>query len=203
MAVSSYQSRDADIDIGRLFAAVWRDKWIILIGALVITALVAVALMLATPQYRSDARVLIDAGESVFTRPERDPLADQTRLDQEAVASQVEIIASTDLLMQVADQLDLASRTEFNDAASMSAFRRGLVALGLAADPSAVAQDKRVLDEMRERLRVYPVENSRVIVIEFRSSDPELAARVPNALAEAYVALESRAQLQNTGAAAD
>jgi len=203
MAVSSYQSRDADIDIGRLFAAVWRDKWIILIGALVITALVAVALMFATPQYRSDARVLIDSGESVFTRPERDPLADQTRLDPEAVASQVEIITSTDLLLQVADELDLASRTEFNDRASMSAFGRGLAALGLASDPSAVAQEKRVLDAMRERLSVYPIENSRVIVIGFRSSDPDLAARVPNALAEAYVALESRAQLQNTGAAAD
>lgn len=203
MAVSSYQSRDADIDIGRLFAAVWRDRWTILIGALVITALVAVALMVATPQYRSDARVLIDAGESVFTRPERDPLADQIRLDQEAVASQVEIITSTDLLMQVADELDLASRSEFNDAAFMSAFGRGLAALGLASDPSAVAQEKRVLDAMRERLTVFPVENSRVIVIGFRSSDPELAARVPNALAEAYVALESRAQLQNTGAAAD
>lgn len=203
MAVSSYQSRDADIDIGRLSAAVWRDKWIILIGSLVITALVAVALMLATPQYRSDARVLIDAGESVFTRPERDPLADQTRLDQEAVASQVEIITSTDLLMQVAGELDLASRSEFNDAASMSAFGRGLAALGLAADPSDLAGEKRVLDAMRERLTVFPVENSRVIVIGFRSSDPELAARVPNALARAYVALESRAQLQNTGAAAD
>lgn len=203
MAISSYQSRDADIDIGRLFAAVWRDKWIIGIGALVITALVAVALMWTTPQYRSDARVLIDAGESVFTRPERDPLADQTRFDQEAVASQVEIITSTDLLMQVADQLDLAALPEFNDAASMSAFGRGLAALGLAGDPSAVAREKRVLEAMRERLTVFPVENSRVIVIGFRSSDPELAARVPNALAEAYVALESRAQLQNTGAAAD
>lgn len=203
MAVSSYQSRDADIDIGRLFGAIWRDKWIIAIGALAITAAVTLLLMLATPQYRADARVLIDAGESVFTRPERDPLADQSRLDQEAVASQVQIITSTDLLLQVAEQLDLASRGEFNAHANVSAVRRGLIVLGLAADPTDQSREQQVLSAMRERLAVYPVENSRVIVIEFRSSDPELAARVPNTLAEAYVALESRAQLQNTGAAAD
>lgn len=202
MAATSYQSRDADIDVGRLFAALWRDRWIILIGALAATGIVTFLLMLATPQYRSDARVLIDAGESVFTRPERDPLADQTRLDQEAVASQVEIITSTDLLLRVAGELDLASRGEFNADANLTTFRRGLIMLGLAADPSAASEEKQVLDAMRGRLTVFPVNNSRVIVIEFRSSDRELAARVPNALAAAYVALESQAQLLNTGAAA-
>jgi len=203
MAVSSYQSQDADLDVGRLFSALWRDKWIIVIGALAITAIVTLLLLMATPQYRGDARVLIDAGESVFTRPDRDPLADQTRLDQEAIASQVQIITSTDLLLQVADQLDLASREEFNADANLSAFRRGLILIGLATDPTERSQDQQVLTAIRERLSVYPVENSRVIVIGFRSSDAELAARVPNTLAEAYVALESRAQLQNTGAAAD
>ena len=202
MAATSYQSRDADIDAGRLFAALWRDRWIILIGAVAATGLVTLLLMLATPQYRSDARVLIDAGESVFTRPERDPLVDRIRLDQEAVASQVEIITSTDLLLRVARDLDLASRGEFNADANLTAFRRGLIVLGLASDPSGASEEKQVLDAMRGRLTVFPVDNSRVIVIEFRSSDRELAARVPNALAAAYVALESQAQLLNTGAAA-
>ncbi|WP_306118580.1 MULTISPECIES: Wzz/FepE/Etk N-terminal domain-containing protein [unclassified Roseitalea] len=199
MSATSYQSRDADIDIGWLFAALWRDKWFVLGGALGLAALVFFGLSLLTPQYRTDARVLIDAGESVFTRPEGDTTGDRTRLDQEAVASQVQIITSSDLLLQVADELDLSSLSEFNEGADGGLF--GLFGFG-SATPGVLA-DKRVLAVLRERLTVYPVDNSRVIVIEFRSADPELAARVPNALARAYVALESRAQLQGTQAAAD
>lgn len=203
MAQSSFQSRDADIDVGRLFGAIWRDKFTIALGALALTALVVLALMLATPQYRSDARVLIDASESVFTRPEGDDRGNQIQFDPEAVASQVEVITSTDLLMQVADDLGLAALEEFNPAASMSAFGRGLAMLGVISSPSEGTQDERVLNVMRDKLTVFPVENSRVIVIRFASEDAALAARVPNALAEAYVALESRAELINTGAAAE
>ncbi len=202
MASSSYQSRDADIDMGRLFGALWRDKWLIVIGALILTGLVAAGLSFLTPQYRSDARVLIETGESVFTRPEQEVGTDQVRLDQQAVASQVQIITSSDLLMQVAGDLDLASRTEFNDHADAGAIRRTLALFGLGSDPALAPTEKRVLEAMRERLDVYAIDQSRVIVIEFRSSDPELAARVPNALAQAYVALESRAQLEGTQAAA-
>lgn len=203
MADSSYQSRDADIDIGRLFGAIWRDRFVIGLGALALAALVAIALLFATPQYRSDARVLIDASESVFTRPEGEEGNSQVQFDPEAVASQVEVITSTDLLLQVAGDLELASVEEFNDAASPSFLRRGLIALGLASRPSEATVNERVLGAMRDKLTVFPVENSRVIVIRFESADRTLAARVPNALAEAYVALESRAELINTSAAAN
>ena len=202
MADSAYQPRDADIDIGRLFGAIWRDKVSIILGALVITALVGLALSQLTPVYRSDARVLIDGGESVFTRPQQNAGVEQALLDQEAIESQVQIITSSDLLLQVAEELKLGALPEFDETLDMSALKRGLVTLGLSADPAEVPAEKRVLRSMREKLQVFPVEGSRVIVIEFASEDPEIAARVPNALAAAYTRLESSAQLADTGEAA-
>src|SRR5690606_23969213 len=51
------------------------------------------------------------------------------------------------------------------------------------------------LNKFREKLDVYRVENSRVIVIEFSSEDPKLAADVPNAIAEVYLKAQRDAKL--------
>ena len=204
MSEGEYSTRDADIDLGRLFGALWRDKLRIALGAFLLAVAAYALLSLATPKYQSDARVLIEASESVFTRPDRSQgeSGEASVLDQEGVASQVEILTSSDLLLKVAADLELSTNEEFNDTLSMSSLKAGLVALGLVDDPSGVAADKRVLDNVRDRLEVFAVPDSRVIVIEFRSSDKEMAARFPNALAETYLTLESRAELENTGAAA-
>ena len=62
-----------------------------------------------------------------------------------------------------------------------------------AALPSAAASlpvEERVLSAYFERLSAYSVDKSRVIAIEFQSADPELAARIANAIAENYLALQ-------------
>ncbi len=199
------QSSDADIDIGQLFAAIWRDKLRILTGALIVTVLTLVALSLVSPKYTAETKLLIDANESVFTRPsnENQQVDRSTQVDLESVASQVEVINSSDLLLSVAEQLGLEGREEFNSASNPSALKMGMIALGLVSDPSSLPADQRILDAIRERLTVYAVAESRVIVIEFESADRELAAQFPNELAKAYSAIESRAQLQNTGEAAE
>ena len=91
------QSSDADIDIGQLFAAIWRDKLRILTGALIVTVLTFVALSLVSPKYTAETKLLIDANESVFTRPsnENQQVDRSNQVDLESVASQVEVITST------------------------------------------------------------------------------------------------------------
>lgn len=195
---------DADIDVARLFGAIWRRKFFILVGAAIITAVVFFLLQMISPKYKSDARVLIETNESVFTRPtQQENTPQEPQVDVESVASQVQIITSSNLLMAVANQLNLAASPEFNDTLSTSALKRGLIALGLAEDPSVETIEKQVLQNLRKRLDVYAVDDSRVLVIAFESTDEELAAKLPNALAEAYVALESQEQLATTGRAAE
>ncbi|WP_193175406.1 GumC family protein [Oricola nitratireducens] len=204
MSRTEYGAQDADIDIGRLFGAVWRDRLRILGGAVFLTGLVFVILSFMTPEYSSDARILIESSESVFTRPQGDQgqSPDASLLDREGVASQVEILTSSDLLMQVARELKLDQNSEFDETLSMSSLKAGLVALGLIEDPSLVSSEKRILDNIRKRLNVYAIDNSRVIAIGFKSRDKELAAKFPDALAKAYLALESKSQLETTGKAA-
>jgi uncharacterized protein involved in exopolysaccharide biosynthesis len=59
--------------------------------------------------------------------------------------------------------------------------------VGIGRDPYSMTPEERVLDAYYERLTAYAVDKSRVIVIEFQSRDPELAAKVANSIAEGYL----------------
>ena len=192
---------DVDVDLGRLFSSLavgWRR---IVAVAFVVTGLALMLAWMATPLYRAETRLLIETRESVFTRPENNADADRPILDEEGVTSQVEVIGSTDILKQVAKQLNLAGLKEFDEAVDMSIVDRLMIIAGFKSDPSEIPAEERVLKAVREKLSVYRVEKSRVIVIEFSSEDPKLAAEVPNAIADAYIAVSRDAkQLSNADA---
>lgn len=192
---------DVDVDLGRLFSSLvvnWRR---IVAVAFVVTGLALMFAWTATPLYRAETRLLIETRESVFTRPEAGADADRPILDEEGVTSQVEVIGSTDILKQVASKLKLADLKEFDEAVDMSVLDRLMVIAGFKNDPSEIPAEERVLKAVREKLSVYRVEKSRVIVIEFASEDPKLAAEVPNAIADAYIAVSRDAkQLSNSDA---
>jgi uncharacterized protein involved in exopolysaccharide biosynthesis/Mrp family chromosome partitioning ATPase len=104
-------------------------------------------------------------------------------------------------LSKVATDLKLAQLPEFDDAAEMSFLGRFLTIVGLKNDPGEIPAEERVLKTMREKLNVYRVEKSRVIVIEFSSQDPKLAADIPNAIADTYIAVQGGAKLESNSAA--
>ncbi|RUM98074.1 chain-length determining protein [Pseudaminobacter arsenicus] len=202
MSVTQSTASDIDIDLGKLFSSLARNWLRILVVALAIAGLVFVMAWMATPHYKAETRLLIETRESVFTRP--DATGDnQPILDEEGVTSQVEVISSTDILKRVARQLNLSKLPEFDSAANLSLPARLLVIAGLKSDPTEVPPDERVLKAFREKLTVYRVERSRVIVIEFSSEDPKLAAAVPNAIADAYLAVSRDAKLASNSDATE
>lgn len=194
---------DIDVDLGTLFSSIVKNWVRILVTALVVTALALAVAWLIPPKYKAETRILIETRESIYTRPDGATDGDRPILDQEGVASQVELITSADLLKQVAAKLDLASRSEFDGSANMSAVGRLLVLVGLKSDPGEIPAEERVLKAFREKLTVHQVEDSRVIVVEFSSRDRQLAAEVPRAIAEAYVTLQRDAKLQSNSDATE
>lgn len=200
--MSGVQSAAADIDVDfrQLFASLARNWWRILGVALVVTGLALAFAWTTAPKYKSATRLLIETRESVFTRPDSAE-GDRPILDEEGVTSQVEVISSTDILKQVAAKLDLAKLPEFDDAADVSFLDRLLIVAGLKNDPGEIPAEERVLQTMREKLTVYRVEKSRVIVIEFSSQDPKLAADIPNAIADTYIAVQGGAKQESNSAA--
>lgn len=200
MPTMNSTASDVDVDLGRLFSSLVREWKRILVVAVIISALAFMLVSMATPLYRAETRILIETRESVFTRPQGENADNRPILDEEGVTSQVEVISSTDILKQVAKKLDLARLPEFNEA---SLLERALVVVGLTGDPGEIPAEERVLDAFRSKLTVYRVERSRVIAIGFSSEDPKLAAEVPNAIAEAYLAFNRDAKLQSNSDATE
>jgi len=197
-------ARDGELDLGAVGRALTRKKWWVLGPALAVAALTFVGVNVITPKFKSEARVLIEGRENVFVRPvaEQNSMERDRTVDQEAVTSQVQLALSRDLARQVIKQLKLGELPEFDSTLrGVSLMRYSLGFLGLAKDPLSMTPEERVLEAYYERLTVFQVDKSRVISIEFQSADPDLAAKVANAVAENYLAFQQNARQEQTRAA--
>ncbi|UPK24246.1 GumC family protein [Bradyrhizobium sp. 195] len=185
------QAESGDIDLHALGAALARRRgWIIVPTVLALVASVAVV-NLVTPRYKSESRILIDGRENVFLRPSSDRTEERQALDAEAVTSQVQLVLSRDLAREIIKKNKLAERPEFDPVLQGISPLKSLAAMiGIGRDPFSMTPEERVLDAYYERLQAYAVDKSRVIVVEFQSADPELAARVANSIADGYLVLQ-------------
>jgi uncharacterized protein involved in exopolysaccharide biosynthesis/Mrp family chromosome partitioning ATPase len=190
---------ERDLDFGALGRALWRKKWSIFGPAIAVAVIAFVVVNILTPKYKSEARILIEPRENAFSRPDADKTGERAQFDMEAVTSQVQILTSRDLALKVIKDLELADRAEFDSikkGVSVSSLMLGL--LGLSKDPRQLTPEERVLAAYYDRLNIVAIEKSRVIQIEFQSSDPELATRVANAIADAYLNLQQQAKQSQT-----
>jgi uncharacterized protein involved in exopolysaccharide biosynthesis/Mrp family chromosome partitioning ATPase len=118
------------------------------------------------------------------------------------VTSQIQLVLSRDLARAVIKSEKLADTPEFDPMiGGTSALKTILGLFGFGRDPSTMSQDERMLDSFYDRLSVYAVEKSRVIAVDFSSANPELAARVANAVAATYLNLQQTAKQDQTRAA--
>ena len=195
-------SESGDLDLHALgHALMRRRRWIIVPTVLALVASLA-AVNMITPRYKSEARILIDGRESVFLRPSGERNEDRNPLDAEAVTSQVQLLQSRDLAREIIKKNKLAERPEFDPVLQGFSPLKSLLALvGIGRDPFSLTPEERVLEAYYERFTAYAVDKSRVIVVEFQSRDPELAARVANSIAEGYLVLQQDARQQQAKSA--
>ncbi|MCL6706730.1 exopolysaccharide transport family protein [Pseudomonas sp. R2.Fl] len=194
--------QDVDIDLVQLFRAVWRHKGRVLAATAVVTGLAFAGANMISPRYMSETRILIEARQPTLTAPGTANGDTQPLLDELNIVSQVQLLRSSDLIRQVARDLKLYELREFDPDTNPSALSDVLVLLGLKSNPLDMKPEDRVLEAFQEKLQVYQVEKSRVIGIEFTSKDPNLAAAIPNKMAEVYQSLQSGAKLDTTSEAA-
>jgi polysaccharide biosynthesis transport protein len=204
LRLGSVQAAVEELDLGALGRALWRRKASILTLTLGAAAAAFLAVSAITPRYKSEARVLIETRDNVFLRPEAEKGGEgaTTTVDQEAVASQVQLILSRDLARDIIEKLKLGERAEFDPVLHGPSLVRTIFGLiGITRDPMTMTPEERVLKSFQDRLAAFQVEKSRVIAIEFESVDPELAARAANAVAGEYLVLQRAAKLAQTRAA--
>jgi succinoglycan biosynthesis transport protein ExoP len=188
-------SGSGDLELRALGQALVRNRRWIIIPTLLAAVLSIATVNLVTPRYKSEARILIDGRENVFLRPNGERNEERTALDPEAVTSQVQLLLSRDLAREIIKKNKLAELPEFDPVLQGFSPLKSLLALfGIGRDPFSLTPEERVLDAYYDRFTAYAVDKSRVIVIEFQSRDPDLAARVANSIAEGYLVLQQGAR---------
>ncbi|QQR35318.1 GumC family protein [Devosia oryziradicis] len=194
-------ARDARIDIGAVLGAVVKrlPRVVIVTAALLAAALVLTMFM---PRlYESSASILVEPRSNIYTRPAGEQPQSAPSADAGVVSSQIELIKSRDTLLTVVDKLDLRSVPEFNGTGAGGFSPLAVVSQLLGRKATPVSVDEVVLGALYDRMTVIQERDSRLISVLVRSTDPQLAADIANAVADAHVARRAQLSLSDTAEA--
>jgi succinoglycan biosynthesis transport protein ExoP len=198
MANDSQAFDDARIDVSALFSAILRRLPRILLVTLALLVATFVILMFQPRLYESSASILIESRSSPYVRASNEQAPTTSGSEAGVVSSQIGLLKSRDTLLGVIDALDLRSVPEFNGTASgLSPLSMIMQVVGRrAATPDSI--DETVLSALNERLEVSQERDSRIISVAVSTTDPELSARIANAVAAAHVARRAQLSISDT-----
>ncbi|MEM7777121.1 MAG: exopolysaccharide transport family protein [Pseudomonadota bacterium] len=190
MSVRSPNSH-AEVDILSVFGALRRWLPRLLIVSVLAGAATYGILSTIAPSYVSEAQIaLVEPSTNPFPSGDaqnRNTSSSRRRLDKEAVNTHVRALQAPELLLRVAGELNLAEQPEFNAARGpVDRFSRLMRATGLDGPVASETDEDRVLAAVSSRLQVSVARESRYISIAFSATDPALAARFANKLADLY-----------------
>ena len=184
-----------DIDLRLIGSELFKKRLWIAVPTVLAFALSLATVNAITPRYKSEARILIDGRENVFLRPTGERQEERSAMDPEAVASQVQLVLSREVARAVIKKNGLDRLPEFDTVLSgLSPLKSILALTGFIRDPLKMTPEERVFDAFSERLQAFSVDKSRVMVIEFQSKDPDLAAQVTNSIADEYLSMQQNAR---------
>jgi polysaccharide biosynthesis transport protein len=188
------QADSEAIDLRQLQDFFWRRGKLILMTAIVIMAFAFVFTLTIAPRYTGTAKVLLEPRkEKIFGA---DTILPELSLETGNVDSQISVIQSISLLRRVVDKEKLAGDLEFGGVSQPALlsfvsglFRSDSEESGAAgkADGGIPANVLRSINRLSNALEVTRVNRTYVLSVSVTSEDPVKAARLANAVADAYV----------------
>lgn len=175
-----------------MLRVVWSNKARVLAVALLFGAAGLFYALTAAPVYEASSLLLVDRTEDRMVSFE--PAGSASVSNREYLLTQVEFIKSRNVLERVIDSAQLASHPLYDPTLPPT----GLLAkgteivrgwFGLSSGPPMQPEEVRaeILLDLERDLHVEPVRLSQMVRISFESRDPVMAARISNAIADAYI----------------
>jgi polysaccharide biosynthesis transport protein len=173
-----------------------KRKYLVIAVVVGIFLAVAIASLRQTPVYEAVGRIAINKADSnLITFKDSAPGMDY--YEQSDLDTEVRILQSDLMALQVIRQLNLDKRPEFG---GHSEKQPSLVADPLQTDSNRTSA---LLGAFRSNLHVTLIPNTRIIEIHFTSTDPQLAASAVNTLAATYVEQNFKTKFESTMQASD
>jgi polysaccharide biosynthesis transport protein len=174
-----------------------KRKWLVTGVVAGIFAVVAIASLRQTPVYEAVGQIVVNKADSnLITFKDSMPVVDY--YDQSDLDTEVRILQSDLLALQVVRQLNLDKRPEFGGHPEQK--QPNLVADPMQNDSSRTSA---LLGAFRGNLHVTLIPNTRIIEIHYNSTDPQLAANSVNTLAATYVEQNFKTKFESTMQASD
>jgi succinoglycan biosynthesis transport protein ExoP len=187
-----------------------RRRWrFLIVGCLIGLTLALAYIALATRLYTSTASILSDTRMNQNLQTQK--IVESTPIDSSIVNSQVKIFSSESIILPVIKSMNLAHDSEFvGPPHALGAqilwqitklINRVTQSLGLKDDRTIDAEaflERTAVETFLNRLTTRREETSYVIDVNFASEDPNKAARIANAVADAYIAADLAARTQST-----
>ena len=186
------------LDLRALFGAVGA-RWLRIVLVTVFLLGTAYAVLMFFPKlYDSTASILVEERANAFTRTPNEMQQSNAVTMDSLMASQVELIKSRDNLLSVIETLNLREKPEFGGVG----FSPGnLILQLLGRKPDIKSLDQIVLDNLNERVSVKRENTSSVVSVNVMSEDPQLAADIANAIANAHVKRRADLSIADTAEA--
>jgi len=192
------------LDLIVYWRSIHKHLWQILglAGALTLLALAIVLMM--TPIYRSTVTILIEQNKAqvVSIKDVYNGMSDSLEYYQ----TQAEILKSAAVAARVVKDMKLDTDPAFDPRQQPKSMRARLYeSLGLSK-PEPWTQENimsAIQETIMSNMRVEPVRRSQLIEVSYDAPDPVVAAKIANAIANAYIVSDMDARFQMTKKASD
>ncbi|MFZ0761987.1 MAG: polysaccharide biosynthesis tyrosine autokinase [Candidatus Sulfotelmatobacter sp.] len=186
--------------LGEYIRVLVKRKWTVLACLITIFSVVAIASLKMTPVYEASGSIEINKPDSGLVNFDNSPTFNVDYYDPTELETEVKILQSDLLALQVVKELGLDRRPEFGGKTTASPSSLDLDPDPLQADP---ARTSAVLSSFRSNLKVTLAPNTHIVEVSFRSPDKDLAATVVNSLMESYRDDNFKSRFDSTMQASD
>jgi capsular exopolysaccharide synthesis family protein len=182
--------------VGEYLRVLVKRKWIVVGCLLTIFTVVAIATLRQVPIYEANGSIAVKKPDSSLNFKDANAISfdyyDPTEMETE-----VKILQSDLLALQVIKELNLDRQPEFGGKSPASALPSSLDLAPdpLEADPSRTSS---LLGSFKGRLTISLIPNSRIMSVRFRDSDPQTAQNVVNKLMGDYQENNYKTRFNNT-----
>ena len=193
----------ADLDLLDYWLLIKKHRRRILMLTFIVTLLTTLVVFQMTPVYRSTALLLLEnaSKSKVLTLNDLYDEMQHRAGSSEAFNSQIEIIQSRPVAESVIRKLKLIDEPAMDPRRNRSwiNLNSGWFALEQTSSPEVTESrlEARLVNTFKDKLTVETTVKSNIVKVSFDSTDTQLAAKIANAVVEAYIDtdLESRSQM--------
>ncbi|MGA2414801.1 MAG: polysaccharide biosynthesis tyrosine autokinase [Candidatus Sulfotelmatobacter sp.] len=186
--------------LGEYIRVLAKRKWTVLACLVTIFSVVAIASLKMTPVYEASGSIAINKPDSGLVNFNNSPTFSVDYYDPTELETEVKILQSDLLALQVVKELALDRRPEFGGQTTPLPSSLDLAPDPLQADSGRTSS---LLAGFRGSLRVTLSPNTHIIEVHYRSANKELAANVVNTLMNTYTENNFKSRFDSTMQASD